>query len=296
MLKRVIDVSSRSYIHIRNQQLIINQNNEDVGSIPVEDLGVLILQHPAITLSIAVVTSCQKNNVVVVFCDEHHLPSSTLLPLTTGHSLHSKILACQINLKLPLRKRLWKEIVSMKLQEQHNTLLQYGKSSERILKLSREVKSGDPENSEAQAAKIYWKILLGKGFKRDTEEPGANTLLNYGYTIIRALFARAIVSSGLHPTLGLHHRNQYNALCLADDLMEPCRAWVDFYVVELVNRGIYEINSDSKARLLSLISANVKYDNQIMPLMIACHYLVSRLKRIYQGETLRLLYPSLLDQ
>jgi CRISPR-associated protein Cas1 len=121
-------------------------------------------------------------------------------------------------------------------------------------------------------------------------------LLNYGYTILRALFARAIVSGGLHPTLGLHHRNQYNALCLADDLMEPCRAWVDLYVVELANKEITVINSESKAKLLSLISANVKYDNQVMPLMIACQYLVSRLKKIYGGEALRLVYPSLLDQ
>jgi len=296
MLKRVIDISSKSYIHIKNSQLVIIIENEVAGSIPVEDLGVLILQHPGITLSIAVVTICQKNNVIIVFCDENHLPSSTLLPLATGHSLHSKILANQICVKLTLKKRLWKKIVSLKIEEQYKTLIYCGEKSERIKKLSREVKSGDPENFEAQAARIYWKMLLGANFKRDVEKDGINSLLNYGYTIMRALFARAIVAGGLHPTLGLHHRNQYNALCLADDLMEPCRAWVDLYVVKLASKGITEINQESKEILLSLISMNVRYDNKVMPLMTACQYLVSRLKKIYDGNATELIYPSLLGQ
>ena len=292
MLKRVLDISSQSYIHKRNQQLIIDQNGETVGSAPIEDLGFLILQHPAITLSLSVITACQNNNVIIVFCDEKHLPSSTLLPLFKGHSLHSKILSQQISMKLAAKKRLWKEIVSLKISQQHKTLEELGKNSERLKKMSQKVRSGDPENIEAQAAKLYWKELSEGKFKRDVNGNGVNTLLNYGYSICRALFARAIVAGGLHPTLGLHHHNQYNGLCLADDLMEPCRPWVDFCVVNLLNEGLSEINMVTKSKLLSLLSAEVRYDKKTMPLMVACHYFIARLRKIYEGEDVKLIYPA----
>jgi CRISPR-associated protein Cas1 len=291
MLKRVVDISSQSYIHIRNQQLIIDQNGEVVGSVPIEDLGILILQHPAITLSLALITACQNNNVIIVFCDEKHLPSSTLLPLFKGHSLHSKILSNQISIKLTLKKRLWKEIVSLKIYEQYRMLMHLGAASERLKRMSRKVKSGDPENIEAQAAKLYWIELLGKEFRRNVDGIGANSLLNYGYSILRALFARAIVAGGLHPTLGLHHHNQYNGLCLADDLMEPLRPWVDLCVVNLLNDDVSEINSVSKTKLLNLLSSDVEYEDKTMPLMVACQYFIARLKRIYEGENLKVIYP-----
>lgn len=291
MLKRVIDISSQSYIHKRNSQLIIEQKGEKVASVPIEDLGFLILQNPAITLSLNLITACQNNNVIIVFCDEKHLPSSTLLPLFKGHSLHSKILSQQILIKLPAKKRLWKEIVSHKINQQHRTLEKLGKKSARLKKMSDEVKSGDPENIEAQAAKLYWKELFEGKFKRNVNGDGVNALLNYGYSICRALFARAIVAGGLHPTLGLHHHNQYNGLCLADDLMEPCRPWVDFCVVNLTNEGFSEVNTATKNKLLGLLSADVKYNKKTMPLMVACQYFIARLKRIYEGEDVRLIYP-----
>jgi len=210
MLKRVLDISSQSYIHKRNSQLIIDQKGEIIASVPIEDLGFLILQNQAITLSLSLITACQNNNVIIVFCDEKHLPSSTLLPLFKGHSLHSKILSQQISMKLPTKKRLWKQIVSLKIDQQHKTLEKLGKKNERLKKMSQKVKSGDPENIEAQAAKLYWKELSEGKFRRDVKGGGVNALLNYGYSICRALFARAIVGGGLHPTLGLHHHNQYN--------------------------------------------------------------------------------------
>jgi CRISPR-associated protein Cas1 len=291
MLKRVIDISSQSYIHKRNQQLIIEQDGETVGSVPIEDLGFLILQNPAITISLSLITACQDNNIVIVFCDEKHLPSSTLLPLFKGHSLHSKILSQQISMKLPAKKRLWKEIVSLKISQQNKTLERLGKKSERLKKMAQEVRSGDPENIEAQAAKLYWKILSGGKFRRDVNGSGVNALLNYGYSICRALFARAIVAGGLHPTLGLHHHNQYNGLCLADDLMEPCRPWVDFCVVNLLKEGFTEVNLTTKNRLLGLLSVDVSYDKKTTPLMVACQYLIARLKKIYAGGDIKLIYP-----
>ena len=292
MLKRVIDISSQSYIHKHNSQLIIDQKGETVASVPIEDLGFLILQNPAITLSLNLITACQNNNVIIVFCDEKHLPSSTLLPLFKGHSLHSKILSQQISIKLPTKKRLWKEIVSHKVNQQHRTLEKLGKTSARLKKMSDEVKSGDPENIEAQAAKLYWKELSEGKFKRDVNGDGVNALLNYGYSICRALFARAIVAGGLHPTLGLYHHNQYNGLCLADDLMEPLRPWVDFCVVNLTNEGFSEVNTATKNKLLGLLSADVKYNKKTMPLMVACQYFIARLKKIYEGKEVRLIYPE----
>ena len=234
MIKRTIDVSQASYLHLKNLQLLIDQEGKTVGRIPVEDLGILILEHPAITITQGVILACQKNNVAVVFCDERHLPYSTLLPLSEGNQLHSKVLRQQIKISQPSKKRLWKIIVQEKIRQQALTLKNSGKPHQELLSISSKVKSGDSGNLEAEAARKYWPLLMGKGFVRDFEAEGANALLNYGYSIVRAMIARALVGTGLHPALGLFHHNQYNGLALADDLMEPFRPWVDRIVCKLL--------------------------------------------------------------
>ncbi len=297
MIKRIIDISEPAYLHLKHQQLLIDKKGDTIAQIPIEDLGVVILQDPAIVITQAVIVACQKNNVVLVFCDERHLPYSVLLPISEGNSLHNKVLQLQMGLKLPTKKRLWQQIVKHKITEQANTLRNLDKTYKPLERLAEHVKAGDPENLEAQAAQKYWKLLFGNTFRRDVELDGVNSLLNYGYAIMRAMVARAIVGSGLHPAIGLHHRNQYNGLCLADDLMEPFRPWVDFKVYQMAQSNPQlQVNKESKIPLLNLLSESVLWDKQNMPLMVACHYMMANLKRAYEDSTIMLDYPKIASQ
>ena len=297
MIKRIVDISDRAYVHLKNQQLIIEKQGEIAGQVPIEDLGVLILQHPAIVLTQQLIVACQQNKVVIVFCDEKHLPYSIILPVGEVHTLHNKILKQQMAISEPTRKRLWQEIVQHKIKQQEQTLIMLHKESTRLNYLSTQVKTGDSGNCEAIAAQAYWKLLFGKAFKRDADLDGVNSLLNYGYAMIRAMVARSICGAGLHPTLGLFHTNQYNALCLADDLMEPFRPWVDYVVYEIASTNSnVTINQQSKQALLGLMSEAVLYKKKRMPFMVALHYLMADLKRCYSHGIKTLPYPLLLTR
>lgn len=292
MIKRIIDISDQAYLHLKNQQLLIDKQGETIGQIPIEDLGVLILQHPAIVLTQQVIIYCQKNKVVIIFCDEKHLPYSVILPIAESHTLHNKILKEQTAVTEPMRKRLWQQIVQKKITEQAKTLALLGKDSVRIDRLASQVKSGDSSNCEAIAAKAYWSILFGEGFRRNVDMEGINSLLNYGYSIIRATVARSICGAGLHPTLGLFHKNQYNALCLADDLIEPFRPWVDLMVYQLAQQNQLEVNQQTKQQLLGMLSMTVSYENKKMALMVSMHYLMASLKRCYLKQDKKIIYPQ----
>ena len=297
MIKRIIDISEAAYVRLKHQQLVIEKQSEIVGQVPIEDLGVLILQHPAIVLTQQLIVACQKNKVVIVFCDEKHLPYSLILPIGEGHTLHNKILKQQMAISEPTRKRLWQKIVQHKIKEQEQTLVMLNKESTRLSFLSTQVKTGDSGNCEAIAAQAYWKLLFGKAFKRDTDLDGVNSLLNYGYAIIRAAVARSVCGAGLHPTIGLFHTNQYNALCLADDLMEPFRPWVDYVVYQMASTNSeVTINQQSKQALLGLMSEAVLYKKKTMPFMVALHYLMADLKRCYSNGIKTLPYPLLLTR
>lgn len=292
MIKRIIDVSERAYLHIKDRQLLVDKEHMTVSTIAVEDLGILILQHPAITITQSAITLCQQNNIAILFCDERHLPISITLPLWSGHSLHTKVLREQIATKVPRRKRLWQQIVRAKISEQANTLNRVGLESQRLARLHDKVRSGDPENIEAQAAQVYWKALMGKSFRRDSAAEGVNSILNYGYSIMRAMTARALVGTGLHPAIGLHHKNQYNGLCLADDVMEPFRPWVDCLVREIDTRsGETKITREVKQQILGLLSKQVSYGNEKMPLMVSAHYLAAQVKQAMSDSSIVLHYP-----
>lgn len=293
MIKRVVDISEPAYLHLQHRQLFIDKHGDTVAQVPVEDLGVLILQHPAIVITQALVLACQQNNVAVVFCDELHLPYSLLLPLTEANSLHSKIIREQMAVTEPTRKRLWQLIVRHKISMQSKVLRCLGKNAVALERLVTNVQSGDRENLEAQAAQKYWRLLFGDAFRRDADAEGINSLLNYGYAIIRALVARAVVGSGLHPALGLKHSNQYNGLCLADDLMEPFRPWVDLIVYRLAQEcETLEVDRHTKQPLLNLLSEPVGWNQQTMPLMVACHYLLADFRRALSDRSVMLDYPQ----
>ena len=293
MIKRVIDISERAYLHIKDRQLLVEKEHVTVSKIAVDDLGILILQHPAITITQSAITLCQQNNVAILFCDDRHLPISVTLPLWSGHSLHTRVLRDQIASKIPRRKRLWQQIVKAKIAEQASTLKGAGLESQRLDRLYDKVRSGDPENIEAQAAQVYWRVLMGNSFRRDSAADGVNSILNYGYSIMRAMTARALVGTGLHPAIGLHHKNQYNGLCLADDVMEPFRPWVDSLVHEMdAQPGTTAITRDVKQKILGLLSEQVSYGKEKMPLMVSAHYLAAQVKQAMSDSSITLRYPS----
>jgi len=297
VIKRVIDISEQAYIHMKNKQFLIERDQKVIATIPIEDLGVVILQHRAIVLTQAVIIACQENNVILVFCDKQHLPYSVILPISDANSLHTKILIEQTQVSEATRKRLWKQVVQQKIFEQALTLKLLDKNSKPVEFLIKKVKSGDKENHEAQAAKKYWQLLMGRDFRRNPKSGEFNALLNYGYAIVRAIIARAIVGSGLHPALGLHHHNQYNGLCLADDLMEPFRPWVDYCVYQIMDSELkLEINQDTKKKLLGLLSESVIWKDKTLPFMVASHHLTATLKRAYNDSKERMIFPQLVSR
>ncbi len=296
MIKRIIDISESAYLHLKNHQLIIDKKSETIAQIPIEDIGVLILQHPAIVITQQVIIFCQKNKVVIIFCDNKHLPYSIILPIAESHTLHHKILKQQIAVSKPIQKRLWQQIVKNKIQQQAQTLKILNKTTTRLDRLANMVKTGDTNNCEAIAAQAYWKLLFGKAFRRNNEMDEINSLLNYGYAIVRAMVARSVCGAGLHPALGLFHKNQYNPLCLADDLMEPFRPWVDSIVYDICLTTTAKINQQNKQMLLALINETVHYEDKKMPLMVATHYLMANLKRCYLKQQKQLNYPNLITR
>ena len=293
MIKRTVDISEQSYLHVTNKQLCVDQCGETVSRISFEDLGILLLENPAIVLTQSVVVECQKNNVALIFCDEKRLPSSVVLPLWQGNSLHTRVLREQLAVTAPTRKRIWKQVVRHKIGEQAVTLERAGVSAALLHRIRAKVKPGDPENCEAQAARHYWRSLMGSEFRRDQKAEGVNALLNYGYAIIRAMVARALVGTGLHPAMGIHHSNQYNGLCLADDMMEPFRAWIDERVLLFVNGGgEAKIDRQSKQALLRILADEVALGSQTMPLMVAAHHLAANFKRTLTSRSETLVYPQ----
>ena len=293
MIKRVVEISSGSYLYLKNSQLMIDKNGKNIGQVPIEDIGVLILDNTATTLTQRLMVACQECNTVVIICDDKHLPCSFILPVVGKHSLHAKILKEQIAISEPTRKRLWQKVVKDKIIQQAKTLSLCGKECAQLTILADKVKPGDAGNREAVAAQKYWRILFGNGFKRNDELNALNSLLNYGYSIIKAMVARSVCGAGLHPALGLFHSNQYNAMSLADDIMEPFRPWVDQIAYDIANHGELDVNREKKSRFLRLLDETVIYQNKRMPFMVSMHYLTANLKRCYTRKQKEFLFPQL---
>ncbi len=292
MIKRIIDIAQPSMLSIKNNQLCIQQNKEIVSQTPVEDLGILIFSHYAITLSSYVISKCQENNVVVIFCDKRMLPCSVFLPIFQANNLHHKVLQQQMNASVTKHKQLWKQVVTHKIDQQSKTLKKLNRPTAYLQRVMKNILTGDRTNVEAQAAQYYWKHLFGKPFKRDTALDGYNQLFNYGYAIARSMVARALCGAGLHPTIGIFHRNQNNGLCLADDLIEPFRPWVDYLIVTHLNDcDNATVDKLFKSRILSLPALQIQYKSKRMPLMVALHYLMADFKEGL-SRPLKLEYPQ----
>ena len=302
MIKRTIYFGNPAYLSLKNKQLEVRQAQDDspqrsVRTIPIEDIGVVLLDHQQITITHGLLNALQENNCAVITCSSNHMPSGLLLPLD-GHTLQNERFRCQLEASLPLRQQLWQQTIQAKITNQAHLLAEVlGEPVPNMLAWAKLVKSGDTGNLEARAAAFYWRNLFITlpDFTREREEIAPNSLLNYGYAILRAIIARSLVGCGLLPTLGIHHHNKYNAYCLADDIMEPYRPFVDQLVVDLCNDGFPDtLTKEIKGELLSIPTLDVEIDGQRRPLMIAASQTASSLLRCFSGESRRLSYPLLL--
>jgi len=312
MIKKTLYFGNPAYLSLRMGQMVIKLPEVETDSNladqikkqaeitkPIEDIGVVVLDNRRITITQGLLESLLENNCAVITCDSHSLPVGLMLPLY-GNSTQNERFRDQLDASQPLKKQLWQQTIKMKISNQAAALATCtGKNSPTMLRWADDVRSGDPDNVEGRAAAYYWKNLFAgidglEDFTRSREGEAPNNLLNYGYAILRAIVARALVSSGMLPTLGIHHHNRYNAYCLADDIMEPYRPYVDELVYSIVkDKGInnLDLSKEIKAQLLSIPTLDVVIGGKRSPLMVAVTQTTASLYKCFTGELRRIAYP-----
>lgn len=310
MIKKTLCFNNPAYLSLRDAQLVIRLPEVEKAEIlsedfkkaneitrPIEDIGVVVLSHKQITITSGVLEALLENNCAVITCDSKSMPVGLLLPLV-GNTTQNERFRDQLDASQPLRKQLWQQTIQFKIRNQAAVLAQCTNAETKCMLIwANEVRSGDPDNLEARAAVYYWKNLLGNipGFIRDREGVAPNNLLNYGYAILRAVIARSLVASGLLPTLGIHHHNKYNAYCLADDIMEPYRPYVDQLVYDIVEQygDNVELSKDIKSELLSIPTLDVVIGGKRSPLMVAASQTTASLYKCFSGELRKIVYPEM---
>lgn len=332
MIKRTLYFGNPSYLSIKNTQLSVRLpeveknisssevitsvsssevenppmfKRDAVATIAVEDIGIVVIDHPQITLTSGLLQALQENNVAVIICDYRHMPQSLLLPIE-GNSIQQERYDAQLAASEPLKKQLWQQTVMQKIKNQAAALESLNLQSDYLTPLHRNVKSGDTDNCEATAAVYYWQTIFVKHmpeFKRiariqgvqNVTPPSPNNFLNYGYAILRATMARSIVAAGLLPTLGIFHKNRYNAYCLADDLMEPYRPYIDQIVHQMIaEMGLTDdMTKEHKTVLLKIPAIDVTIDGEKSPLMLATQRTAVSMVKCFNGEQRKILYPEL---
>ena len=309
MIKKTLYFGNPAYLSLRNAQLIIRLpevvDNDTLPeyfkqvsevSKPIEDIGVIVLDHKQITITSGVLEAFLENNCAVLTCDSKSMPVGLLLPLH-GNTTQNERFRQQLDASLPLSKQLWQQTVKAKIENQAAVLKECTGEEMKCMRVwAANVRSGDPDNQEARAAAYYWKNLFRiEGFTRDRDGIPPNNLLNYGYAILRAVVARGLVASGLLPTLGIHHHNRYNAYCLADDIMEPYRPYVDRLVYDMVKQGANyaELTKDLKVRLLTIPTLETTLAGKRRPLMVAVGQTTASLYKCFSGELRKISYPEI---
>lgn len=301
MIKRTLQFNNPASLSLKEGQLVIElpglrRFDEKLSkkSVPIEDIGLILLDHLQITISHSCISALVQNNAVIITCDHTHHPTGMLLPIE-GNNTQSERFRFQLEASLPLKKQLWQQTIQAKILNQAAVLSGRNVKIDNMLHWAQAVKSGDPDNYEARAAAYYWKNVFPKKveFFRGREGDPPNNLLNYGYAILRAIVARALVCSGLLPTLGIHHRNKYNAYCLADDVMEPYRPYVDLIVLQIIDDGenFLELDKDIKMKLLGIASVDVNFEKVKSPLMVGIQNTTSSLAKCYELVSRKLTYP-----
>lgn len=293
-MDRIVDIATDGrHLSLYRGFLIVEADREEVGRVPLDDIHAVIIHAHGTTWSANLVAALAERGAPTVFCGANHSPIAVTLPIAGHHAQNARFRA-QWAASKPLTKQLWRRVVSAKIAMQGSLLAARGVSGgEAFALIARRVKSGDPENLEAQAARRYWPLLMGRAFRRDRDSPGANALLNYGYAVLRASVARAIVAAGLHPTIGIDHANRGNALALADDLIEPFRPLVDALVAAMIAQGIDELDTARKRRFARLIAFDLRVGGEASPVSIAAVRLAQSLGRAFETgrPTLQLFEP-----
>ena len=296
MLYRSIYIGNPAYLKLKDKQLKVSdpKTKEEKGSVPIEDIGLLMLDHYQITLSHQLIQELMKNNVILISCDERHLPLAGMLPFS-GNTLFSERVKTQIEVSEPLKKQLWKQTIECKIQNQLKVLEQLGKYASPMYEYLKEVKSGDTTNMEGIAAQHYWKYLIDNDFLRDRFGDYPNPFFNFGYGVLLSIIARALVDTGLLLVLGIFHRNKYNPYCLASDIMEPYRPIADLLVMKWLqlHPEKQSLDKESKSFLLQIATQDVNIEKLVRPLIVGVKMTASSLLKCYTGEKRQISYPEL---
>lgn len=282
MIKKTVEIATAgTRLSIAHRQLVIERPDEEKRTLPCEDIGVLVIDHPQTSYTHSVFTTLLEEGAAIVLCAGNHLPAGLILPFD-AHTTQTERHRAQAECGDGVKNRAWQLIVAAKLRQQGAVLSHYTDSDAGLAEIARRVRSGDPDNLEAMGAQRYWPRLLGADFRRFRDGPPPNNLLNYGYAIVRAAIARAIAAAGLIPTLGVHHRNRGNPFCLADDLMEPYRPYVDWRVKGFVREAEVpkDLDRPAKAAMLSLFNETVVIDGRRSPFLVAIHASAASLCRM----------------
>lgn len=291
MVGRVVEVATDGrHLAVDRGFLTVADKGAEVGRIPLDDLAAVVANAHGLTYSNNLMVTLAARGVPVVLCGPNHRPAAVVWPVD-GHHAQAGRMSDQAQASAPLKKRLWQQVVQAKILAQAATLTSVGAEAGGFRLLARKVRPGDPDNVEAEAARRYWPLLLGPQFRRDTDGDGLNGLLNYGYAILRAATARAVMAAGLHPSLGLKHANRGNALVLVDDLMEPFRPLVDREVHRLHSEGTSAVSSEAKAALARIMVIDLPAEEGLSPLMTCLDRLANSLAKAYSGEGDRLVLP-----
>lgn len=303
MIKKTFFFGNPTYLSLKDKQLVIKKLDDldingkpKIVTRPIEDIGVIVLENKQITITLGAIDALIQNNCAIITCDSKCMPNGLMLPLESNN-IQSERFREQINASIPLKKQLWQQTIRQKILNQAAILEKYTDTTAKCMRVwANDVKSGDSDNLEGRAAAYYWKNLFKiKDFTRQQEGIPPNNLLNYGYAILRAIIARALVSSGLLPTLGIHHHNKYNAYCLADDIMEPYRPYVDEVVLNIIKEGfdITNLSLEIKSRLLTIPVLDVVINDKRSPLMIAATQTTASLYKCFSGELRKINYPEM---
>ena len=292
MIKRSLIISSPSRLSLKYNQLVCcGLDDEQSKSAPIEDLGVVIVENQRSVLSIPLLNALADNNVTVIFCDGKTMPNSMMVSLS-ANTTQGEMLRAQAAVSQTVNKRLWKKVIEAKIKNQSALLNKLGKDGDILKPFYSNVKSGDVDNREGIAAKMYWKELFGPAFVRDRNGESPNCLLNYGYSILRSAVTRALIGSGISPAIGIFHRNRYNPMPLSDDMMEPYRVYVDEIVYELAKNGEHELTTDVKGFLIEVLSCDTLIGDMRRPLQLGLSTTTASLGRCFKGEDKVLALPE----
>ncbi len=295
MIKRTLSFSKPCNLSLKNCQMVIRMKDDPkfVKTIPIEDIGFVLLENQQISITLPLLNALSDNNAAVIFCSDKMMPNAMLLNLDCN-SIQGERYRDQLNASEPLKKNIWKQTVEAKIRNQAALLNKLDKDGDLLKPYWQNVKSGDADNREGIAAKIYWDALFGDEFTRSRVGRSPNEMLNYGYIILRSAVARSLMGSGLLPAIGIYHRNRYNSFPLADDIMEPYRPFVDEIVFGLYANGERELNRDVKAEILNLLYVDTVFDKVTRPLDVGLSLTTASLAKCFSGEQKRVMYPLLM--